>query len=99
MSFSPLINNIASSTIRSLNFVRQSLAKCNESVKSAAYLGLVRPKLECTSSVWDPHLSKDIQSIAMNPENCSQMGKIQWKGRPVCSQSYSGQYYTLEDAC
>ena len=63
MSFSPHINNIKSSAIKSLNFVRRNLNKCDESVKSAAYLGLVRPKLEYASSVWDPHLSKDIQAI------------------------------------
>ena len=63
MSFSPQINNITSSAIKSLNFVRHNLNKCDESVKSAAYLGLVRPKLEYASSVWDPHLSKDIQAI------------------------------------
>ena len=58
MSFSPHINNITSSAIKSLNFVRRNLNKCDESVKSAAYLGLVRPKLEYASSVWDPHLFK-----------------------------------------
>ena len=65
MSFSPHdhINNITSSAIKSLNFVRRNLKRCDESVKSAAYLGLVRPKLEYASSVWDPHLSKDIQAI------------------------------------
>ena len=45
--------------------MRRNLNRCDESVKSAAYLGLVQPKLEYTSSVWDPHLSKDIQAIEM----------------------------------
>ena len=63
MSFSPHINNITSNSIKSLNFVRRNLNKCDESVKSAAYLGLVRPKLEYASAVWDPYLSKDIAAI------------------------------------
>ena len=63
MSFSPHISNITSNAIKSLNFVRRNLNNCDESVKSAAYLGLIRPKLEYASSVWDPHLSKDIQAI------------------------------------
>ena len=63
MSFSPHINNIASNAVKSLNFVRCNLSKCDESVKSAAYLGLIRPKLEYASAVWDPHLSKDINTI------------------------------------
>jgi len=63
MSFSPHINNITSSAIKTLSFVRRNLNRCGQSVKSAAYLGLVRPKLEFASSVWDPHLSKDIQAV------------------------------------
>ena len=63
MSFSPHINNIVNGAIKSLNFVRRNLHNCNESVKAAAYLGLVHPKLEYTSTVWDPHLIKDINSI------------------------------------
>ena len=63
MSFSPHINNIASDAVKSLNFVRRNLSKCDESIKSAAYLGLIRPKLEYASAVWDPHLSKDINTI------------------------------------
>ena len=54
MSFSPHINNITSSAIKSLNFVRHNLNKCDESVKSTAYLGLFWPKLEYASLIWDP---------------------------------------------
>ena len=63
MSFTPHINNISSSAIKTLNFMRCNLNKCAESVKSAAYLGLVRPKLEYASSMWDHYLSKNIQAI------------------------------------
>ena len=49
--------------IKSLNFVRRNLHNCNESVKAAAYLGLVCLKLEYASTVWDPHLITDINSI------------------------------------
>ena len=63
MSFSTHINNIASNATKSLNFVRRNLNNCEESVKSAAYPGLIRPKLEYASAVWDPYLSKDINAI------------------------------------
>ena len=63
MSFSAHINNIASNATKSLNFVRHNLNNCEESVKSAAYLGLICPKLEYASAVWDPYLSKDIDAI------------------------------------
>ena len=36
---------------------------CDASVKCVAYLGLVQLKLEYVPSVWDLHLSKDIQII------------------------------------
>jgi len=51
---------ITSNAIKPLNFVRRN---CDESVKAAAYLGLIQPKLEYASSVWDPHLSKDIHTV------------------------------------
>ena len=63
MLFSSHINNVTRNAIKSLNFVRRNLNKCDESVKSAAYLGLVHPKLEDASAVLDPHLSKDITTI------------------------------------
>ena len=56
MSFSPHINNTVSNAMKTLNFVRRNLNKCDESTKAAAYLGLVCPKLEYASAVWDPHL-------------------------------------------
>jgi len=40
------INNITNSVIKFLNFVRWNLAKCDKSVKYAAYVGLVRLKPE-----------------------------------------------------
>jgi len=55
MSFPPHINNITNDAMKSLNFVRRN--DCNGSVKAAAYLGLVCPKSEYASAVWDSHLS------------------------------------------
>ena len=46
-----------------LNFIRRNLSKCSKKVKSTAYLSLVCPILEYSSSVWDPYLLTDIQSI------------------------------------
>ena len=51
------VNNI--NAIKSLNFVRCNL---NESIP-LTYLGLIRPKIKCTSTVWDPCLFKDITTI------------------------------------
>ena len=62
--------------MKSLNFVRRNLNDCNESVKVAAYLGLVHPKLEYASAVWDPHLSKDINTIEKSTKSSRKMGEI-----------------------
>ena len=43
--------------------MRRNLCKCDESVKSTAYLSLVRPTLEYASSVWDPYLSRDVNAL------------------------------------
>ena len=65
MTFSPHINNIIAKASRMLNFIRRNLSKCSKEVKSTAYLSLVRPILEYSSSVWDPYLITDVQSIEM----------------------------------
>ena len=63
MSFSPHINNIVSKASKMINFVKQNLYKCSPSIKATAYISLVCPTLEYTSSAWDPHLLKNIHSI------------------------------------
>ena len=65
MSFSPHINNITCKAMRTLNFVKRNLHKCDSNTKSLAYTSLVRPTLEYASSVWDPYLNKSILAIEM----------------------------------
>ena len=47
----------------SLGFLRRNLSSCPERVKEATYKAIVRPHVEYTSSVWDPHLKKHIKQI------------------------------------
>ena len=51
--------------MRTLNFVKRNLCKCNRDTKCMAYTSLVRPALEYASSVWDPYLNKTILAIEM----------------------------------
>jgi len=100
-SFSPHINLITSSAIKSLNFLRRNLTNRDESVKAAGYLGLIRPKLEYASSVWNPHLSKEIHAVERVQQIAARWVKsdYNWENSVtiVCSHNYSGQYYIFKD--
>ena len=48
------ISNVCTKTNRILGFLRRKLYSCPQDMTEAAYKGLVRPVLECESSVLDP---------------------------------------------
>ena len=52
------INQISSTANRTLAFTMRNLNQCPQNIKSNAYKSLVRPLLEYSSSVWDPHTKK-----------------------------------------
>jgi hypothetical protein len=79
---------------RQLAFIRRNLPIRNTTVKSAAYIGLVRPILEYCAPVWNPHHKKYISQIEMvqrraarfvcsryhNTSSVTEMlGKLQWE--------------------
>ena len=41
--------------IQILGFLRRNLRNCPQPVKELAYTSLVRPKLEYSAYIWDPH--------------------------------------------
>ena len=60
------IHQITSKANRSLGFIRRNLYSCPQRTKEAAYKTLVRPLVEYSSAVWDPHtndLSKHLESV------------------------------------
>ena len=60
------IDHITSSANRSLAFIKRNLYSCPRNIKANAYLTLVRPLLEYSSSVWDPYtvsLSNKVDKI------------------------------------
>ena len=63
LSWSTHINNITSSANRSLGFLRRNLYSCSKPIKQTAYMALVRPLLEYSNSVWDPHQKELINKI------------------------------------
>ena len=46
-------------------FVCRNLKYCPEKLRRLSYISLIRSKLEYSSSVWDPHLRKDIHHLEM----------------------------------
>jgi hypothetical protein len=65
LSWSTHIHNITSSANRSLGFIRRNLYSCPKSIKQTAYMALVRPLLEYSNSVWDPHQKELINKLEM----------------------------------
>ena len=58
-------DNIISNANKSLGFLKRNLRVSNTDIKSRAYQTLVRPKLEYSCSVWDPHTSEHTQKLEM----------------------------------
>ena len=59
------IHQITASANRTLTFIRRNLHSCPINIKTTAYTTLVRPLLEYSSSVWDPHTLTLINQIEM----------------------------------
>ena len=63
LSWNEHINQIAATASRTLAFVMRNLHHCPQGVKESAYKTLVRPLLEYSSSVWDPHTVNSINTL------------------------------------
>ena len=57
------IDDTVNKANKTLGFVRRNLSDCSVPVKSAAYATMVRPRLEYSSTVWDPHHNRDIHNL------------------------------------
>ncbi|KAK3095451.1 hypothetical protein FSP39_014814 [Pinctada imbricata] len=51
-------DNIISNANKTLGFLKRNLQTSNTEIKSRAYQALIRPKLEYSCTVWDPHTSQ-----------------------------------------
>ena len=58
-------DNIISNANKSLGFLKRNLQVSNTDIKSRAYQTLVRPKLEYSCSVWDPHTTEYKHKLEM----------------------------------
>ena len=56
-------DNTVNKANKTLGFIRRNLGDYTAPVKSAAYTTVVRPVLEYSATVWDPHQTSDVHSI------------------------------------
>ena len=57
------ISNICKSANSILGFLRTNIWISSPEVKTLAYNAFVQPKVECASSLWDPHTANKIRQI------------------------------------
>ena len=65
LKFNIHLNKNIAKSYQCLAFVRRNLKYCPEKLRRLSYISLIRSKLEYSSSVWDPHLRKDIHQLEM----------------------------------
>ena len=65
LKFNIHLNKNVPKSYQCLAFVRRNLKYCPEKLRCLSYISLIRSKLEYASSVWDPHLRKDIHYLEM----------------------------------
>jgi hypothetical protein len=59
------INDITSKGNKALGVLKRNIKPSNQQIKTHAYQALVRPKLEYSCFIWDPHTSESINKIEM----------------------------------
>ena len=82
LKWSEHVNNTYQKANNTLSFLRRHLSSCPPSIKEKCYKTYVRPIIEYSSSVWDPHLKKDIDKLE----------KIQRRAARFVNNDYS--YYS-----
>ena len=65
LSWSKHVENTIKKATTSLNFLKRNLHGCPTGVKDQCYKSLVRPILEYSSCVWDPHTQRNVKKLAM----------------------------------
>ena len=58
-----MINKISQRASQKLGFIKRNLKGCPRVLKHLVYIAFVRSGLENASSIWDPHLTKDQDTL------------------------------------
>ena len=65
LSWNRQVSRVAAKGNRMLGFVKRNVVTTSPSTKELAYNSLVRPTMECASSVWCPYYKNQIYDIEM----------------------------------
>ena len=63
LSFSTHVRQVCAKASRTLGFLRRNLRNCPQKLRELAYTSMCRSVLEYASSIWDPYLQRDIDSL------------------------------------
>ena len=63
LSWNTHISTICRKASNTTAFLRHNLSSCPRKIKATSYTTFVRPQLEYSSSVWDPHTQANIQKL------------------------------------
>ena len=93
------INKIVNRANSTLGFLQRNLRSCPEQLKETAYMALVRSCLEYSSTIWDPHLKKDIQHIEKVQRRAARFvkHKYRWDDGSVSAMVKELRWKTLEE--
>ena len=71
LSWSPHITATAHKADHTRAFLQRNMRSCPRNVRAKCYTTLVRPILEYSSPVWDPHLQKDTDCLEKVQRRCA----------------------------
>ena len=71
MKYNIHIDNITSNASRVLGFLKRNLKHCPQKVKERAYHSLVRPKVEYSSTIWNPQYKTQVKQIEQVQRNAA----------------------------
>ena len=57
------VTDITSKSSKVLGMIKRTLGPCKPEVKQTAYNMLIRPKLEYSSPIWNPHTISQVKSL------------------------------------
>jgi hypothetical protein len=83
LSWQSHITNTTKKANRILGLLRRNLRGCPQKLRQQAYISLVRPHLEYTSTVWNPHTKKAIDQIEMIQRRAARFALSRYHRRDI----------------